>query len=221
MYGLLLQSVQHFVQKDFGEEIWHRVLRNAQIDTHEFTTHTRYSDTFMVKLAEACETVIGGRTSNEFMRYFGKCFVGYFTHYGYDRILRVSGRHFRDFLRGIDNIHETMRFSYPKMLSPSFCVRKEDEHGCILHYRSKRKGFTLYVAGQLEECAKDFYGIDLHVSVVNEEIYFDGCHITYRLNFDNTAFKSQQCQKYQSPSSYNDIQGNFFLKVGVCNTEEV
>ena len=64
---------------------------------------------------------------------------------GYDKVLRVAGRHYRDFLHGIDNLHETIRFTYPRMLSPSFLVEQEDRHGCVLLYRSARRGFSHYV----------------------------------------------------------------------------
>jgi len=36
----------------------------------------------------------------------------------------VLGRHMRDFLNGLDNLHEYMRFSYTKLKPPSFFVEK-------------------------------------------------------------------------------------------------
>lgn len=55
--------------------------------------------------------------------------------YGYDRILRVLGRHLRDFLNGLDNLHEYLRFSYPKLKPPSFFCEDETSEGLTLHYR--------------------------------------------------------------------------------------
>ncbi len=55
--------------------------------------------------------------------------------YGYDRILRVLGRHLRDFLNGLDNLHEYLRFSYPHLKPPSFFCEYESKHGILLHYR--------------------------------------------------------------------------------------
>ena len=81
----------------------------------------------------------------------GEEFVGFVGKYGYDRILRVLGRHMRDFLNGLDNLHEYIRFSYPKLKPPSFFVEKETASGLILHYRSKRKGFIYYVKGQIKQ----------------------------------------------------------------------
>lgn len=69
---------------------------------------------------------------------------------------RVLGRHMRDFLNGLDNLHEYMRFSYPKLKPPSFFVEKESPNGLLLHYRSKRKGYMYYVKGQIKQVNFNF-----------------------------------------------------------------
>lgn len=79
-----------------------------------------------------------------YMQFFGQCFVTFFTNYGYDKILRVAGRHFRDFLLSIDQLHDSTRFSFPKMKSPLFHVTDEDENGAILHYKSVCSCFSPY-----------------------------------------------------------------------------
>jgi len=48
----------------------------------------------------------------------------------------------RDFLNGLDNLHEYMRYTYPRMRPPSFYVEKETAQGLTLHYRSRRRGFV-------------------------------------------------------------------------------
>ena len=130
-------------------------------------------------------------------------------------IMRVSGRHYRDFLNGIDNLHETMRFSYPKMLSPSFYVEDEDRKGCTLHYRSKRVGFKSYVMGQLKQCGKKFYGVHVGVEVVSETVTDQGCHVIFRLDFINYGYKPAKDEhtKYPGIAEYSHISCNAFFKV--------
>ena len=65
------------------------------------------------------------------------------------RILKVLGRNVRDFLSNLDNLHEYLRFSYPKIKPPSFFVTDESVDGITLHYRSKRRGYKNYVKGQV------------------------------------------------------------------------
>lgn len=218
MYGMLLESVQHYVVLVYGDEAWVRILDQADLKTMVFTTHRCYNDRIMVKIASSCAAVLKDRTTDQYMEFFGRCFVDYCAHYGYDRILRVSGRHFRDFLNGIDNLHETMRFSYPKMLSPSFFVEQEDKNGCILHYRSKRVGFTHYVIGQLKRCGKKFYDVDVQIEIRKKEVRDNGCHVVFRLNFNNYAYLPKRDDKLKSRvGQYSQVGESTFFKVSTFN----
>lgn len=85
------------------------------------------------------------------MDQMGVYFVGFVSQYGYDRVLSVLGRHMRDFLNGLDNLHEYLKFSYPRMRAPSFICENETRQGLTLHYRSKRRGFVYYAMGQIRE----------------------------------------------------------------------
>ncbi|CAF1641798.1 unnamed protein product, partial [Didymodactylos carnosus] len=108
-------------------------------------------------------------TTETYMEFFGKDFVRYFTNYGYDKILRVAGRQFRDFLRSIDQLHDSNRYSFPKMNSPVFHVTEEDENGVILHYKSKRRGWTAFTIGILKECAIKLFNVDIIVTIQADE----------------------------------------------------
>ena len=66
----------------------------------------------------------------EQMRYFGKCFVRYFTHYGYDQFIKSSGRYYRDFLVCVDYTHNQMKFSYPKVSKYLFILQSFSEIPC-------------------------------------------------------------------------------------------
>ena len=192
MYGMLLESVQYFLTEKFGEAKWNEIRERAGICDHMFITHKRYSESFMKKIADSAAEILGEETdmlSDDFMQYFGTCFVKFFSHYGYDRVIKVSGRYLRDFLIGIDNLHEHMRFGYPKLQSPSFFCEEETSSGLILHYISKRKGFMFYVVGQIKEIASQFYNMDVDVKVLSNEVVNNTTHVVYRLGFDNTGYK--------------------------------
>ena len=138
MYGILLESVQQVLRDGYGDAAWRRVLVEAGLSPHSvFEVHGVYADGVLPTLADACSMVLcdGQRSADEFLAEFGRSFVGYTSRLGYAPVMRATGRYFRDFLTGIDNLHETMRFSYPRMVSPSFYVSAEDERGCYLHYR--------------------------------------------------------------------------------------
>lgn len=55
---------------------------------------------------------------------------------------QVLGRHVRDFVNGLDNLHEYLRFSYPKVQPPTFFCQEESATGVTLHYRSVTGGLV-------------------------------------------------------------------------------
>jgi len=138
MYGIILENVQQQIRDRYGEAAWRQVLVEAGLSAHSvFNVHNNYPDNVVPTIADACSAVLcnGQRSADDYLAEFGRSFVGYTSRLGYAPVVRATGRHFIDFLRGIDNLHETMRFSYPRMVSPSFYVSTEDHQGCYLHYR--------------------------------------------------------------------------------------
>ena len=135
------------------------------------------------------------------MEELGVDFVYFVGKFGYDKILRVLGRHMRDFLNGLDNLHEYMKFSYSKLKPPSFFVENESATGLILHYRSKRKGFRYYVRGQIREVGKVFYNLDVKIDVLSENQENDLVHVIYKLNFKNDQYNQAISTSNLSTSS--------------------
>ncbi|XP_063926180.1 soluble guanylate cyclase 89Db-like [Zophobas morio] len=193
MYGMLLESVQHFVQLEYGDEIWQKALQLSECKYTVFNTHQVYPDHIMGCLASALAQITS-QSYESFMNFFGKCFVRFFSNYGYDVTIKATGRHFTDFLENVDNIHIQFALSYPKMKSPSMYLTEVDENGCVLVYRSGRQGFTHYVMGQLDEVAEDIFNLKLETSVLSQENVTIGTRnisiVHFRLNFDNSQYIS-------------------------------
>lgn len=108
-----------------------------------------WSDCVLFQILEVSE--------REFFDQMGVFFISFVSQYGYDRVLSVLGRHMRDFLNGLDNLHEYLKFSYPRMRAPSFICENETRQGLTLHYRSKRRGFVYYTMGQIREVTQKVY----------------------------------------------------------------
>lgn len=187
MYGLLLENLAEYIKVNYGEDKWDDIRRQAGIDSPSFSVHQVYPENLLNKLAKKAQQVLGV-SEHQFMDQMGVCFVGFVGQYGYDRVLSVLGRHMRDFLNGLDNLHEYLKFSYPRMKAPSFICENETKQGLTLHYRSKRRGFVYYTMGQIREVARHFYHKEMHIELVREEILFDTVHVTFQLTFDNRAF---------------------------------
>lgn len=200
MYGLLIESAIDCLKKKYGEEVWQEIRTRTNITQVTFATHERYSENLIPIIARAAAEVTGEK-ANDIMDGFGVSFVSFVGQYGYDRILKVLGRHLRDFLNGLDNLHEYLRFSYPKLSPPSFFCENETRSGLTLHYRSKRKGYLHYVKGQIRQVAQIFYKTKIDVDVVREVATETMSHVVFQLYFDNTAFRDTN----KVPDCYSQI----------------
>lgn len=160
LYGILLESCRDGISATFGRQTWKRIVQELNLGHETFTILGRYEENLIERIAECKLKSLGKinvcnckilhflfnrflglsntlreNTPDSCMEFFGECFVRFFTTYGYDKILRVAGRHFRDFLHAIDQLHDSNRFSFPEMKSPLFSVAEEDEQGVILMYK--------------------------------------------------------------------------------------
>ncbi|XP_066524863.1 soluble guanylate cyclase 88E-like [Hoplias malabaricus] len=211
MYGLLCESLHDFIKESYGDDVWKLVRERADVRLHSFVTHQVYSENVIPRIAKAASGVTG-TPYNELMNSWGVYFLGFVGKYGYDRILKVLGRHVRDFVNGLDNLHEYLRFSYPKVQPPTFFCQEESATGVTLHYRSKRKGYLHYAMGQLRQMGKQFYDTDIHVEVLSEQLVGDYSHVTMRLNFDNSAYRYIQ-KEDEEEQEILPITSDFFFEV--------
>lgn len=188
MYGLLLESIAAVLRQKYGNDTWEAIRRRAQVEITSFSIHEKYPEWMIPAIANAASEVTGESVRSLF-DHFGKAFVSFVGKYGYDGVLTVLGRNMRDFLNGLDNLHEYLRFSYKEMNPPSFFCENESSQGLTLHYRSKRRGFVPYVVGQIKEVGRLFYRTDVNIKVLSElEEATATSHVVMRLIFDNSAF---------------------------------
>lgn len=157
------------MQLDYGEDAWCEVVQLSRCKWFAFNTFEIYPDWVMPELAAAAAKILtdpgtrmseddeeyddydGEPTADRFMRYFGRCFVRFFStlqHFDYDEYIRATGRYFCEFLKNVDNLHLQIRFKFPKMKSPSMYMSHADRDGCVLVYRSTRRGLTQYIMGK-------------------------------------------------------------------------
>ncbi|KAK7085055.1 hypothetical protein SK128_011393, partial [Halocaridina rubra] len=180
---------------EYGEVMWDRIREHAGCRVTDFNTHQIYSDNLVLQLATSCSELLENGDANDYLRFFGRCFVRFCSHYQYDKMLRVTGRHFCQFLREMDNLHAQMRFGFPKMKSPSMVISEYDCNGAVLQYRSSRTGLSHYLMGQLLQIANDFFELPLNVEILKEEGEDNTQCTTFRLDFDNRGFVEDMIQR--------------------------
>ena len=58
-----------------------------------------------------------GCIDSEFFEEMGFFFIEFVGQFGYGDVLALLGRNLRDFLNGLDNLHEYLKYSYPRYLN--------------------------------------------------------------------------------------------------------
>ncbi|XP_055617441.1 soluble guanylate cyclase 89Db-like isoform X2 [Toxorhynchites rutilus septentrionalis] len=228
MYGLILQGVKQAVLLEYGEHVWKQALQTTGCKFTVFNTYQLYPDSLIPDLAAAL-SAITGRSIDEFMVFFGRCFVRFFSNFGYDELIKATGRYFCDFLHSVDNIHLQMRYTYRKMKSPSMQLIEMDENGAVLVYRSTRSGFSKYLRGQLMEIAKQLYNMDLTIKVLESQNDVPGgtagpisiqgglktVIVKYRLDFDNREYMRKRVHLEAHPSQLQlpDVDSTLLLEL--------
>merc|ERR1719422_2100366 len=131
-----------------------------------------------------------GMGDEEFYEGMGVFFVALAQNLGYGMLLSSLGRCFRDFFVNLDNLHDYLKFTFPRMKAPSFFIAEEAETGMTMEYRSKRRGFQFYVQGQIKELSKNF-AVEikkLEIEMKKQEVIFDTVVTTYELKFENQGY---------------------------------
>ncbi|KAJ8724287.1 hypothetical protein PYW08_015761 [Mythimna loreyi] len=152
-------------------------------------------------------------TPEKVMHFFGRCFVKFFSNYGYDTMIRATGRYFCTFLQSVDNIHQRMRFTFPRMRSPSMQLTRAHRHGAELVYSSGRTGFTHYLMGQLYEIAEDIFSLKLKVSVVKESMEGTYYVAVLRLEFDNSDYVQSLMLRKSLPCPLPAVPASLLLQL--------
>ena len=121
-----------------------------------------------------------------------------------------------------DNLHDYLRFSYPRMVAPSFFCQSETANGLLLRYRSRRRGFVPYVVGQIREVARLYYDTPLTVQVVSTDtVNVGGGETETENNSENSelyVFVHGCCRVY-GPASVGWGRGECDWPQKKCETE--
>ncbi|XP_026333565.1 soluble guanylate cyclase 89Db-like [Hyposmocoma kahamanoa] len=152
-------------------------------------------------------------TPEKVMHFFGRCFVKFFSNYGYDTMIRATGRYFCTFLQSVDNIHQRMRFTFPRMRSPSMQLTRAHIHGAELVYSSTRTGFTHYLMGQLYEIAEDLFSLKLKMSIVKESMEGSYYVAVLRLEFDNSDYVQSLMLRKNLPCPLPAVPASLLLQL--------
>ncbi|ULT80699.1 hypothetical protein L3Y34_010921 [Caenorhabditis briggsae] len=209
MYGLIIDHIATYIKEKYGESTWQEVKFVSGVTDDAFQMDKKYSEGLSHKLIWACHDVTGDQV-DELMSNIGTSFYKFLTKYEFNKVLRVLGRTFPQFLNGLDNLHEYLRFTFPKLKPPSFYCEHESRTGLTLHYRSKRRGFLHYVQGQIRNIAQELFQTEVVIELLDIEHDMNLEHVIMRLHFNNLDFNRQN-------TAYRNLNDSILEKVKITS----
>ncbi|VDP65326.1 unnamed protein product [Echinostoma caproni] len=187
MYGLFLEGFKAYILSTFSEAVWRQVIVEAQCETFDFEVRRDYDEDLLGRLFKATSKVTN--LSDYKIKYgMGKSFKDFFGFKEYQAVLRVLGRELRDFLNGLDNLHEFIRATYPQIRPPSFFCVNESRSGITLKYQSKRDGMVPFFVGWMENVSQMYFNIQMKITIIHSEKKETSNITILRLHFVNEAF---------------------------------
>jgi len=156
MYGIINQSIQELIIKEFGEETWLRILNKSGVEVSEFKNHEVYDDSYTYKLAGATAEVLDTNLENV-LKLFGEFWIIEISQKKYPSLIASGGMNLRDFMLNLPNFHNRVYLTYPKLIAPEFKVYEdENQKDILVEYHSKREGLAPMMEGMLYGILKCF-----------------------------------------------------------------
>ncbi len=140
MYGIINQSIQELILKEFGEETWLRILNKSGVDVAEFQNHEVYDDSYTYKLAGAISEILDTKLENV-LKMFGEFWIIEISQKKYPSMMATGGSSFKEFMLNLPTFHNRVYLTYPKLIAPEFKVR-EDNDSLLVEYHSAREGLA-------------------------------------------------------------------------------
>ena len=116
MYGLILANVAEYVKKTFGPGKWKEVREKMDMKEDTFGITENFPEGQAIKMSKTAMKILGMQ-DEEFYEGMGVFFVALAQDLGYGMLLSCLGRCFRDFFVNLDNLHDYLKFTFPRWIT--------------------------------------------------------------------------------------------------------
>ncbi|CAF0709052.1 unnamed protein product [Brachionus calyciflorus] len=181
MYGFVNFALEELVLRNFGEEIWTQIKKEAGVDIEgHFMIRVLYEDDATYSLVAAASKVLN-LPANSILELFGQFFFEFCVESGYDKILSVLGSTTKVFLENLDALHDHLSTIYPGMNAPSFRCTEKSNGRFILHYYSDRPGLEFIVIGLVKTVALKLHKTEVECRVIKSKGEEDSDHVQFEI----------------------------------------
>lgn len=168
MIGLMNKAIEGLVVRKFGEAAWVAVQRTAGCADEPFVSMESYPDEVTVKLVHVAAQQLNIPVT-ELLMEFGRHWMLYTAEIGYGGLLPAAGQGIAQFLTNLNTLHTRLQLCLPYIEPPHITVANVEANSLVVHYRSRRLGFTPVAHGILEALGQRF-GLSVEVAAQGQQV---------------------------------------------------
>lgn len=155
MHGLILRTLQVFVQDTYGQDVWQSIAAEAELDPPEIEAMLTYDRALLVRLIGASERVLG-KPCRLFLEDIGTYLVSHPNREGLRRLLRFGGVDFIEFLHSLDDLPGRARLAVSNLVLPDLELRDGNGNTFVLRITGDMPSFGHVLVGVLRAMADDY-----------------------------------------------------------------
>lgn len=155
MHGLILKTLQVFVQDTYGPDSWADIADQAALDAPEFEAMLNYPKEIFSDVLQAGEKVLN-KPWEAILEDVGTYLVSHPNSEGLRRLLRFGGVDFTEFLHSLDDLPDRARLAVADLKLPDLELRDLTSVQFSLKVEGDLPGFCFVIMGVLRAMADDY-----------------------------------------------------------------
>ncbi|CUH82458.1 heme NO-binding domain-containing protein [Tropicibacter naphthalenivorans] len=155
MHGLILRTLQVFVQDTYGSEIWGKIADQADLMEPDFEAMLNYDEQIYFELLSAAQHVLA-KPPEALLEDCGTYLVSHPNSEGLRRLLRFGGVDFIEFLHSLDDLPDRARLAVADLALPDLELRDHASAQFQLKISKGLPGFGYVMVGLLRAMADDY-----------------------------------------------------------------
>jgi len=183
MYGLIHTAIRDMVIRDYGEELWHEIMKNSGLDQKAFLTMQSYDDSVTYGLIGAVAESLDEKTESV-LKSFGTYWLTEAAPKVYANLLNTTGESLFEFLENLDDLHDKITLTFTNYTPPSFKLERLSSDRARLHYRSSRQGLTPFVNGLIKGMEERFK-ISIEIKLIESVEVAEGEYTIFDIVIQN------------------------------------
>ncbi|MDF0594552.1 heme NO-binding domain-containing protein [Psychromarinibacter halotolerans] len=155
MHGMIIRSIQCFLEDTYGRPVWEDIAKGAGLDPEAFEPMMPNRETRTDEVLRAASRRLD-KPRDTLLEDLGTYLVAHPAMQVVRRLLRFCGPDFHDFLYSLEELPERARLAVPDLELPVLDLREHDSESYTLTVTHDVPGFGHVMVGMLRAMADDY-----------------------------------------------------------------